>query len=330
VETQTDRCFLELAAQVHSFRQENAMLSDQKIASDSRLGFIGLGHLGSRIARRLAVGFPMVVYDRDRAKAEELRALGAAIADDPRNLAAEADVVLSCLPDGVAVEDLYLGSGNVLRSARPQARIIELSTIAPETSRKLHEAARRYGISMLDVAISGSTPAAEAGALTLFGGGELAVFEWAEPIFRLIASQWFYMGPSGSGVAMKLVVNTLLGLGMQAIAEAVALGSRLDLPRELLFATLAKTAVVPPALAGKLSTAGRRDYAPQFAVRLMHKDFGLIMAAAAESGLSMPATESAAAVNAAEAASGREEDFSAVIRLMEQQFPLETVSTAGH
>jgi len=259
------------------------MSSNQKIESNSRLGFIGLGHLGSPIARRLAARFPIVVYDRDRAKTEELRALGAAIADDPRNLAAEADIVLSCLPDGAAVEDLYLGAGNILRSARPHARIIELSTIAPETSRNLQEAAHRYGSSMLDVAISGSAPAAEAGALTLFGGGDRATFESSEPIFTAIAHQWFYMGPSGSGVSMKLVVNTLLGLGMQAIAEALALGSRLDLPRELLYSTLAKTAVIPPALSGKL-----------------------------------------AAVNAAEAASGREEDFSAVIRLMEQHSALKT------
>jgi 3-hydroxyisobutyrate dehydrogenase-like beta-hydroxyacid dehydrogenase len=306
------------------------MLTDQEIVAKSRLGFIGLGHLGSPIARRLAAKFHVVVYDRNRAKAEELRALGAAIADDPRTLAADVDIVLSCLPDGAAVEDLYMGSGNVLRSAKPHSRIIELSTVAPETSRKLHEAAGQYGISMLDVAISGSSPAAEAGALTLFGGGEREEFESAEPIFAAIASQWFYMGPSGSGVAMKLVVNTLLGLGMQAIAEALALGSRLDLPRDLLYSTLAKTAVVPPALVGKLAAAGKHDYTPQFPLRLMHKDFGLIIAAAEESGLFMPATESAAVVNAAEAASGREEDFSAVIRLMEERFTYETISSARH
>ncbi|HTA43347.1 MAG TPA: NAD(P)-dependent oxidoreductase [Bryobacteraceae bacterium] len=303
------------------------MLTDQRIVPNSRLGFIGLGHLGSPIARRLVASFPMVVYDRDRAKAEELRALGATVADDPRSLAADADVVLSCLPDGAAVEDLYLGSGNVLRSARPHGRIIELSTIAPETSRMLHGAARGYGISMLDVAISGSSPAAEAGKLTLFGGGERGEFESSEPIFSRIAHQWFYMGPSGSGVAMKLVVNTLLGLGMQAIAEALALGSLLDLPRDLLYSTLAKTAVVPPALTGKLTAAERHDFTPQFPLRLMRKDFGLIVAAAEKSGLFMPATESAAAVNAAEAASGRDEDFSAVIRLMEQRYALETIAS---
>jgi 3-hydroxyisobutyrate dehydrogenase len=305
------------------------MLPDQKIESNSCLGFIGLGHLGSPIAKRLAASFPMVVYDRDRAKTEELRALGPTVADDPRDLAGDADIVLSCLPDGAAVEDLYLGSGNILRSARPHARIIELSTVAPETSRKVHESARRYGVSMLDVAISGSAPAAEAGALTLFGGGERATFESSEPIFTTIAHQWFYMGPSGSGVAMKLVVNTLLGLGMQAIAEALALGARLDLPRELLYSTLAKTAVVAPALTGKLAAAEGNDYTPQFPIRLMHKDFGLIVAAAEKSGLFMPATESAAAVNAAEAAGGREEDFSAVIRLMEQGAAREAASIAS-
>src|SRR5216684_6536679 len=302
------------------------MLPNEKITSGSRLGFIGLGYLGSRIARRLVTaGFPMVVYDRDRTKATGLAALGAEVAKDPGTLASEVDVVLSCLLDGAAVETVYLGKGDVLRNARPGTRIIELSTIAPGTSRQLYLAARQFGISVLDVAVSGSTPAAEAGAITLFGGGDREVFEVARPIFSAIARQWFYMGPSGSGVAMKLVVNTLLGVGMQAVAEAVALGSRLNLPRDLLFDTLAKTAVVAPAHTGKLVTAKNHDYSPQFPVRLMHKDFGLVLAAAAQFGLSMPATEAAAAINSEEAASGNEEDFSAVIRWMEQLAEVENV-----
>jgi 3-hydroxyisobutyrate dehydrogenase-like beta-hydroxyacid dehydrogenase len=169
------------------------------------------------------------------------------------------------------------------------------------------------------VPASGSTPAAEAGALTLFGGGDRQAFEDAGPIFSASARQWFYMGPSGFGVARKLVVNTLVGLGMQAVAEAAALGEKLGLPREALFETLAKTAVIAPALTGKLGSARQNDYAPQFPVRLMSKDFGLILAAAAQMDVSMPATERAAAVSSAEAAIGGEEDFSAVIRRMELQ-----------
>ena len=204
------------------------MIIETNVTSQSRLAFIGLGYLGSRVARRLAAaGFPMVVYDRDPEKTKELAALGATVAPNLETLAEEADVVLSCLPSDAAVRAVYLGAGKVLESARPGTRIVELSTIAPETSRLVYDAAQKFGFSMLDVAISGSTPAAEAGKLTLFGGGDREVFESVQPIFAPIASQWFYMGPSGSGVAMKLVVNTLLGLGMQSIAEAVALGSGL-------------------------------------------------------------------------------------------------------
>jgi 3-hydroxyisobutyrate dehydrogenase-like beta-hydroxyacid dehydrogenase len=296
------------------------MLPDEKVTTLTKLGFIGLGFLGSRIARRiLAAGFPMVVYDTDIDKAKALGALGATVAKGPAELAAEVDIVLSCLPSDAAVEAIYLGDGGVFQNARSGTRIIEMSTIAPETIQHLHEAARRPDITVLDVAVSGSTPAAEAGALTLFGGGERKAFEASTPIFAAVAKQWFFMGRSGSGSAMKLVVNTLLGLGMQAVAEAVALGHALNLPRDLLFETLAKTAVIAPALAGKIASAKHDDYTPQFPVRLMHKDFQLVLAAAAHAGLGMPATQAAAVINATEAASGGEEDFSAVIRRMEHQ-----------
>jgi 3-hydroxyisobutyrate dehydrogenase-like beta-hydroxyacid dehydrogenase len=302
------------------------MLVNEKVAIRSRLGFIGLGYLGSRIARRLVTaGFPMVVYDLDRAKTLEFSELGVNVAQNPGSLAHEVDVVLSCLPDELAVETVYLGKGNVLRSARAGTRIIELSTISPETSRQLHRSARQFDLAALDVAVSGSTPTAEAGALTLFGGGERRVFESSESLFSAIAKQWFYMGPGGSGVTMKLVVNTLLGVGMQAIAEAVALGEGLNLARDLLFDALAKTAVVAAAHAGKLASAKVHDYAPQFPVRLMRKDFELILAAASEAHLAMPATEASAVINDAEASSGREEDFSAVVRRMEQETGVENL-----
>ena len=291
----------------------------KQITRRTRLGFIGLGFLGSRIARRLvAAGFPMVIYDLDRAKSAKFGA-EAEIAESPATLARNVDVVLSCLPDEHAVEAVYVGPGNVLQSVKPGALIIDLSTISPETSRQLRRAAGHTGSPALDVAVSGSTPSAEAGTLTLFGGGEKRIFEACDPIFSAIAKQWFYIGPSGSGMAMKLVVNTLLGVGMQALAEAVALGSKLNLPRDLVLDTLAKTAVVSPAHAGKLITAKQHDYSPQFPIRLMRKDFGLVLTEAAQARLEMPATEAASVVNSEESAAGIEEDFSAVFRQMEQR-----------
>ena len=292
----------------------------RKITKNHRLGFIGLGHLGSPMARRLlAAGFPLTVYNRDTNRTNAFAALGAEVARDPAELAAEVDVVLSCVPDGAAVETVYLGPAGVLRNAKPGTLIIEMSTVAPDTSQKLYRVAHELRISVVDVAVSGSAPVAEAGTLTLLGGGDRPDFDAAEAIFAAIAKQWFYMGPSGSGVAMKIVVNTLLGIGMQAVAESVALGEALGLPRDLLFDTLAKTAVVSPVQVGKLASTKRHDYTPQFPIRLMQKDFGLALSAATRAGLSLPAAEAAAAVNAAEAASGGEEDFSAVVRRMEQE-----------
>src|ERR1700685_739326 len=107
----------------------------RKITKNHRLGFIGLGHLGSPMARRLlSAGFPLVVYNRDRNKTEELSTLGAEVAPDPGKLAAEVDVVLSCVADGAAVEAVYLGAGAVLRNVKPGTRVIEMSTVAPDTS----------------------------------------------------------------------------------------------------------------------------------------------------------------------------------------------------
>ena len=304
-----------------SFAHQSAM---DKVP-DAKLGFIGLGYMGSRIAKRLLErGYPLVVFNRNRTKAEELAFYGAEIANNPGELASGTSTILSCLANDQAVRNIYFGPGGVLDHAAPGTTAIEMSTITPETSQELYNGGRERGVEILDVAISGSTPAAEAGTLTLFGGGERDTFETVIPIFTPIAKQWFYMGTSGSGVAMKLVVNTLLGVGMQAIAEAIALGRALGLERDLLFETLAKTAVIAPAHLGKLVTAKTNDYAPQFPVRLMHKDFKLIESKAESLGVTMPATFEAGKANAAAASLRPEEDFSAVIRMLEQ-----TVITKG-
>src|SRR5207302_6199509 len=145
-------------------------------------------------------------------------------------------------------------------------------TVSRATSRKLYDLSRNAGVKFLDSPVSGSTPAAEEGTLTLFCGGDEKLFQAAQPIFSSIASQNFYLGSSGSGTAMKLVANTLLGVEMQAIAESVALGQKEGLDGHRLLDVLSHTAVVAPAHLGKLSRADAGDYSPQFAIRLMNKD----------------------------------------------------------
>ncbi|HSY66065.1 MAG TPA: NAD-binding protein [Terriglobales bacterium] len=133
-----------------------------------------------------------------------------------------------------------------------------------------------------------------------------------------MAKQYFLLGGPGSGTAMKLVVNTLLGVGMQAIAEAVVLGEKAGLDRKNLLDVLSQTAVIARAHVGKLSRIAINDYTPQFPLRLMNKDFRLILKEAAEARIPMPATEAAFHVNSEELAGGEEEDFSAVLRRMEE------------
>jgi 3-hydroxyisobutyrate dehydrogenase-like beta-hydroxyacid dehydrogenase len=283
------------------------------------LGFVGVGYMGRPIARRLLEsGFRLTAYDRDHTKAAELIQYGGNIAQSIAELPSSCDVVLSCLPSDEAVLDIYRGADGVFANARRGTLVIDLSTVYPSTSRELSRLGSERGVEVLDVTMSGSTPVAEKGLLTLFGGGNKECFDAAESIFRVIAQKYFHVGPSGSGATMKLVVNTLLGIGMQAIAEAVALGEKAGLDRNRLLDVLAQTAVVAPAHMGKLQRAMKSDYSPQFPIRLMNKDFGLILGLAAAVGARMPAAGAAFEINARQSDEGAEQDFSAVILQMEK------------
>ncbi|HXL79951.1 MAG TPA: NAD(P)-dependent oxidoreductase, partial [Pyrinomonadaceae bacterium] len=297
---------------------------------NTRLGFIGIGNMGSRMAKRLLEhGYQLMAYNRSRENAEALVKYGATVADGIAELASEADAILSSLTNDDAVKSVYTDADGVFAHVRRGSAIIEMSTVSPATSRQLSDLSRKTGVKFLDSPVSGSTPAAEEGTLTLFCGGDEDVFQAAQSIFSAIAKQYFYLGSSGSGTAMKLVANTLLGVGMQAIAESVALGQKEGLDRHRLFEVLSRTAVIAPAHLGKLSRADARDYSAQFAMRLMNKDFRLVLETAAAAKVPMPATEAAFQMNAAEFSEGKEEDFSAVIVLMERLAHLET-SDAGN
>jgi len=288
------------------------------------LGFIGIGYMGRPIAQRLLQsGFKLTAYNRHRGKAEELIPYGGSVAESIAELASHCNVVLSCLPNDEAVLNVYRGPDGIFANAHRGSLVIEMSTVYPKTSEELSRLGAKRGVDVLDVTISGSTPAAEQGALTLFGGGDSGCFAAADSIFRVIARKYFYLGPSGSGATMKLVVNTLLGIGMQAIAEAVELGEKAGLDRSRLLEVLSQTAVVAPAHLGKLQRAMTGDYSPQFPLRLMNKDFELILALAAEVGAQMPAAQAAFEVNAAQSAHENEQDFSAVILQMEKQAHLD-------
>jgi 3-hydroxyisobutyrate dehydrogenase-like beta-hydroxyacid dehydrogenase len=262
-----------------------------------QIGFIGLGLMGSRLARRLhSAGWNVQAWNRSPGPADVLRREGVGIAASVAALVVGSDVVLSSLANDEAVYSVYFAKGGVFSAAKRGTIILEMSTISPELSRLLHQQAATLGLSFLDLAVSGSTPAVEAGTITLLAGGNLKTFEQCTPIYESIAKEWFLIGPGSSGVLMKLVVNLLLGLDMQAIAEAVSLGEHLKIDRNILLDVLSRTAVIPPAFVGKFQKIKNADYSPEFPLRLMSKDMDLAMNAARNSGAVLPAATAAQSV----------------------------------
>jgi 3-hydroxyisobutyrate dehydrogenase len=288
-------------------------------ANTTRLGYIGLGGMGSRIAGRLlTAGYEVSVFDQIPAKTDALKAKGAKATESIAALSRSVDAVLSCLTDDQAVRNVYFGESGVLANLKPGSVVIEMSTILPATSREVASKGSQAGIQVLDVAISGSTPAAEQGSVTLLAGGNPEVFQASVPVFQAIAAKYFHLGPSGAGTTMKLVVNAMLGIGMQAIAEAAAMGEKAGLSRESLLQVLSQTALIAPAYQGKFPRMAQRDYSPQFPLPLMNKDFRLILQLAGEVGAVMPATSAAFEVNAATLGKHADLDFSAVVKYMEE------------
>ncbi len=282
-----------------------------------------MGGMGSRMAARLlAAGYDVTIYNRNRDRTRSLEKQGAKVAAEPGELAARADIVLSSLADDVAVEKVMLWPGGVLVGARPGTVFIEMSTVSPSLSRRMHDLAHQGGVFVLDAPVSGTTTVAEQGELVIFVGGDKAIYDRCLPVLQVLARAAHYMGPAGSGATMKLCANTLLGLGMQALAEAVAFGLKAGLQRERLLEVLAATAVVSPSQKSKLGNVLNEAYPPAFPLRLMLKDYRLILDTAMGLPAAMPATAAAEQVSAAEfarqSAAGRDEDFSSVVRTMER------------
>jgi 3-hydroxyisobutyrate dehydrogenase-like beta-hydroxyacid dehydrogenase len=278
-----------------------------------QIGFIGLGLMGSRLARRLhSADWNVQAWNRSAGPANALRGEGVTIAGSVAELVVVSDVVLSSLANDEAVYSVYFGKGGVFSAAKRGTIILEMSTISPELSRLLHRQACTLGLSFLDLAVSGSTPAVEAGTITLLAGGDLKTFEQCAPIYESIAKQWFLIGPGSSGVLMKLVVNLLLGLDMQAIAEAVSLGEHLKIDRNILLDVLSRTAVIPPAFLGKFQKIKNGDYSPEFPLRLMSKDMDLAMNAAKSSGAVLPAATATQSVLASNLSTNGDLDLAAI------------------
>ncbi len=284
---------------------------------ETRIGFIGMGHMGGAMTRRLLnAGYPVAVYDRTVEKIREAGGWGATPARTPKELATSCQVVMSCVTNDEAQHDVMFGPDGALAGVHPGSAMIDLSTVSPGASRRVHEAAREAGAAMIDAAVSGSVPQVEQGSLVIFVGGENETYQRCKPILDVLGSTSFFLGASGMGTSMKLVVNTLLGLGMQSLAEAVALGQRAGIEKGMLLDVLGQTAVLTPSQKSKLDNVRRDEYPTNFSLALMHKDFDLVLREAHELSVAMPATSAAQQMAAAATAKGMNADFSVMIKFM--------------
>jgi 3-hydroxyisobutyrate dehydrogenase-like beta-hydroxyacid dehydrogenase len=196
------------------------------------------------MARRLLDrGYTVTVFNRTGAKAEPLRVAGALLGDAPRAVAERSDVVLYSLADDAAVREVVLGAQGLLAGARRGTVFVDLSTMLPETSPASSALAEPRGVAVMDAPVSGSTVQVEQGTLVIFVGGDQSVYEDQTPILDTLGHH-IYMGRSGAGTTMKLVANTLLGLGMEALAEATTLGRKAGLDARVMLDALSQTSAL--------------------------------------------------------------------------------------
>lgn len=294
-------------------------------ASHPSIAFIGLGNMGGPMAANLVkAGYPVRVFDLVPAAVETAVAAGATSAISATEAVKGAQVVISMLPASRHVEGLYLGDSGILAAIDPGALVIDSSTIAPASARKVAEAAATRGLAMIDAPVSGGTAGAVAGTLTFIVGGDVDALERARPVLSAMGKNIFHMGGAGAGQVAKLCNNMALGVIMAATGEAIALGAAHGLDARALSQMMAvstsrswATEVCNP-WPGVLENApASRGYSGGFGNDLMLKDLGLAAEAAMGIGASIPLGELARNLYAMNSQAGRGKlDFSSVVKLL--------------
>ncbi len=290
-----------------------------------KIAFIGLGNMGAPMALNLVkAGNEVAVFDLVSAAMVPVVEAGARGALSAADAVAGAQVVISMLPASQHVESLYLGDDGLLARIADGALVIDCSTIAPQSARKVAQAALARGLEMVDAPVSGGTGGAIAGTLTFIVGGEDAVFERARPILALMGKNIFHAGAAGAGQVAKIANNMMLGIQMAGAAEALALGVANGLDPAVLSDIISKSSgrnwafeLYNPWPGVMESAPAARGYAGGFGVDLMLKDLGLAAEAAMGSRAVVPLGELARNLYALHSAQGNGKlDFSSIVNLI--------------
>jgi 2-hydroxy-3-oxopropionate reductase len=284
------------------------------------VGFIGLGIMGGPMAANLVrAGFSVVGHDVTPAGVERLREAGGKVGGGIAETVADADVVITMLPDSPQVEEVVLAPGGVLEHAKPGVLYIDMSTIRPETSRRVAEAGAALGIRVLDAPVSGGEKGAVDGTLSIMAGGEADAFTAARQVLEVLGTTVVHVGPAGAGQTVKAANQLVVGGIYALVAEAIVLleASGVDPGRglDVLAGGLAGSRILDL----KRTTMIKREFRPGFRIDLHHKDMGIALAAAREAGVALPVTGVIAQLIAAAKAQGHGSlDHSALLKVIER------------
>jgi len=284
------------------------------------VGFIGLGLMGKPMAQNLLrAGFSLIVWNRTRLKAEELVRAGAKLAASPRETAAQCDVLITIVSDPPALEDVLWGAHGALDGLRAGNLLIDSSTVSPEMARRLAGGCAARHVDFLDAPVTGGTWGAEKGELVFMVGGKAEVLERAKPVLEAMGKRFFLLGPNGAGQTVKLGMNLLLALEVNAFAEALALVTAAGVRAERLVEVMQSSMGRSPLLDVKAPLILKGEFPASFPLRLMHKDMRLALELAREYGVTLPTGAAAyTTYSAVKDSSTDDPDFSAVARFWEK------------
>ena len=284
-----------------------------------KVGFVGLGIMGRPMARTLReAGHDLVVFNRSREKAEALRRAGAHAADSPAEVARECSVVITMLPGPPEVEAVVAGEDGLLAGAREGALLVDMSTSSPSLARDLASAARRRGASMLDAPVSGGDVGAEEGTLSIMVGGDVEDFERAKPLFEAMGKTVVHVGEAGAGQVTKACNQIVVALVIEAVSEALVLGSKGGVAPEKILEVLSGGLAAHRVVEVNREKFLSNDFSPGGKVEFHHKDLGIALATGREHGVPLPATALVDQMFASLIAKGRGAwDHVALITLLE-------------
>jgi 3-hydroxyisobutyrate dehydrogenase-like beta-hydroxyacid dehydrogenase len=272
--------------------------------------------MGKPMGRNLLkAGFPLVVWNRTKSKADDLGREGAKLAANPREVAAQVDVLITIVSDPPALEEVMFGANGALDALKRGSLFIDSSTVSPELARRESAACGERGIEFLDAPVTGGTWGAEKGELVFMIGGKQEVFDRAKPLLEAMGKKLFLLGPNGAGQTVKLAMNLILALEVQALAEATALVTHAGLDGQKLIDVLQSSMGRSPLMDVKAPLILKNDYPASFPLRLMHKDVRLALELARQEKIELPAGAAAySTYSAVKEAAKDDPDYAAVAR----------------